>query len=314
MLRRSFSRALLPLIQWCADGEHMARPHALDHRLAAGALFTAFTLIAGCASKAPDTSGMSHDGIDLAVRMSANVFLPPLSKPVAAAKRRVFLAGTNTSSAVNANARLHPLLVTALLERGYEVVNDPAAAHYVLLYNVLYVGKEVTDLTTVTAVGSGLGGAAVAAASGDNDIVRNAGIGGLVGTLAGAVTGNYFETRTYEIVVNAQLSEREATPPPAISASEATRRRIGAAIRDVNRTLKYVETADVASPGASATAGDTASSEFGGNSGSNASWHIYNTQVAGFASDLRLEFDQAEPLLFQVISREISGLFWDISG
>lgn len=269
------------------------------------ALMAALALLSGCASKAPDTSGLSHDGVDLAVRMSASVFLPPVSKPVPAARQRVYLAGTNTSSALDANARLHPLLAAALQERGYEIVHDPAAAHYVLLYNVLYVGKKVTDLSTVTAIASGVGGAAVAAASANDDQVRNAGIGGLVGILAGAVTGNYFETRTYEIVVNVQLSERQPVPQPVVSASEATRQRIEAAIRDVNRTLKYVEAVDVVKPVASAATGDLP--------GNNASWQIYNTQIAGFASDLRLEFQKAEPLLFQAISREMSGLFWDIS-
>lgn len=264
----------------------------------------ALAVAAGCASKPPDTSGLSHDGIDLAVRMSANVFLPPASKPVPDTKKRVYLAGTNTSSALNANANLHPRLAASLSERGYQVVTDPASAHYVLLYNVLYVGKEVTDLSTVTAVASGIGGAAVAAATAGNDVVRDAGIGGLVGTLAGAVTGGYFETRTYEIVVNVQLSERQPTPPPAISASETTRRRVEAAIRDVNKTLKYVETTDA--PIASATTPVPAADA--------APWQIYNTQVAGFASDLRLEFAEAEPLLFDVIAREISGVFWDLSG
>lgn len=264
----------------------------------------ALAVATGCASKPPDTSGLSHDGIDLAVRMSANVFLPPVSKPIPDTKKRVYLAGTNTSSALNANANLHPRLAASLSERGYQVVTDPASAHYVLLYNVLYVGKEVTDLSTVTAVASGIGGAAVAAATAGNDVVRDAGIGGLVGTLAGAVTGGYFETRTYEIVVNVQLSERQPAPPPAISASETTRRRIEAAIRDVNKTLKYVETTDA--PIASATTPVPAADA--------ASWQIYNTQVAGFASDLRLEFAEAEPLLFDVIAREISGVFWDLSG
>lgn len=306
MLQRSISRTLLPPSQSSQNCVRRVGAQELARQLAACALLIGLSLIAGCASKAPDTSGMSHDGVDLAVRMSANVFLPPVSRPVPASKRRVYLAGTNTSSAVNANARLQPLLAASLQERGYEVVQDPAAAHYVLLYNVLYVGKEVTDLSTVTAVASGLGGAAVVATSSDSDVVRNAGIGGLVGTLAGAVTGSYFETRTYEIVVNVQLSEREPAPPPQISASEATRQRIEAAIRDVNRTLKYVETAELVTPKPATVAS-------GPTSGNDVPRKIYTTQVAGFASDLRLEFATAEPLLFQTMSREISGLFWDLS-
>ena len=258
--------------------------------------------LAGCAStKGADPSGLSHEGIDLRVKMSSNIFLPPLAKPVPAEKTRVHLAGTNTSSAYNANARLHPLLVDAMRKRGYQVVDNPAKAHYVLLYNVLYVGKEVQDLSTVTTVASGIGGAAVAATIGrDSDVVRNAGIGGVVGTLAGAVTGHYFETRTYEIVVNVQLRERQPAPPPQLSPSEAARRRIEAAIRDVNRTLKYVEISEAAeTPARLRTADD--------------SWQIHNTQVIGFASDLRLEFEDAEPVLFRTMSREISGLFWDLN-
>lgn len=267
-----------------------------------GIVAAALLALVGCAgTQEADPSGLSHEGIDLRVKMSSNIFLPPLARPVPAEKKRVYLAGTNTSSAYNANARLHPLLLSAMGERGYQVVDNPAKAHYVLLYNVLYVGKEVQDLSTVTTVASGIGGAAVAATIGrDSDVVRNAGIGGVVGTLAGAVTGHYFETRTYEIVVNVQLRERQPAPPRQLSPSETARRRIEAAIRDVNRTIKYMEVSETTeTPQRARTANDDA-------------WQIHNTQVIGFASDLRLEFEDAEPVLFRTMSREISGLFWDL--
>ncbi|HQN42404.1 MAG TPA: hypothetical protein PK724_09910, partial [Pseudomonadales bacterium] len=41
-------------------------------------------------------------------------------------------------------------------------------------------------------------------------------------------------------------------------------------------------------------------------------WQLYSSQVVGFATRLRLQFEEAEPLLFQAMAREISGLFWDL--
>ena len=43
------------------------------------------------------------------------------------------------------------------------------------------------------------------------------------------------------------------------------------------------------------------------------SWQLYNSQVVGFASKLRLSFQDAEPLLFQAMAREMSGIFWNLN-
>ena len=115
--------------------------------------------VAGCArnAKKDDPSGLTVEGVNLEVRMSSNVFIPPVAPPIPETQRRVYVVGTNTSTIQSANDRLHPLLLQRLAERGYRLTNNPADAHYMLLYNVLYVGKEVQDLSTVTALATGVG-------------------------------------------------------------------------------------------------------------------------------------------------------------
>jgi hypothetical protein len=235
--------------------------------------------------------------------MSANVFIPPLAPPVPEARRRIYVVGTNTSTVHSANDRLQPLLLQQLAQRGYLITNNPADAHYMLLYNVLYVGKEVRDLSTVTALATGVGGAAVAATVGRrNEVVQNAGIGGLVGTVTGAVTGHYFETNTYELVVDLQIRERQPAVPPPLPPAEAQRLAADKAFRQVNVVLDLL---DPQSESAAAADRHTPASSD--------SWQLYNSQVVGFASKVRLPFKEAEPVLFQAMAREMSGIFWDLN-
>ena len=213
------------------------------------------------------------------------------------------MVGTNTSTIHSANDRLHPLLLAELTRRGYTVTPNPADAHYMLLYNVLYVGKEVRDLSTVTALATGVGGAAVAATIGRrNEVVQNAGIGGLVGTVTGAVTGHYFETNTYELVVDLQIRERQPAAPPPLPPAEAYRRAADEAFRQVNAVLGLQTAQFETAPALDRHTPPSADS-----------WELYNSQVVGFASKLRLTFKEAEPLLFQAIAREVSGIFWDLN-
>lgn len=280
------------------------RPTGLRRWLRAGILLLMAWALAGCGqnTKKEDPSGLSINGIDLQVKMSANVFIPPPAPPVSEQRRRIYVLGTNTSTAQAANERLQPLLVEQLLRRGYLITNNPADAQYMLLYNVLYVGKEVRDLSTITAVSAGVGGAAVAATIGrNNQTVQNAGIGGLVGTVTGAVTGHYFETNTFEQVVDLQIRERQPATPPPLPPAEAQRIAVEQAIRQVNLALgldihaEAIPAADHPTP---------ASAD---------NWQLYNSQVVGFAGNLRLQFKDAEPVLFQAMAREISGIFWDIN-
>ncbi|HMU90236.1 MAG TPA: complement resistance protein TraT [Pseudomonadales bacterium] len=261
-------------------------------------------VVAGCGQnvKKEDPSGLSVNGIDLQVKMSANLFIPPPLPPVAESQRRIYLIGTNTSTAQAANERLQPLLIEQLLRRGYLITDNPAEARYMLLYNVLYVGKEVRDLSTITAVSAGVGGAAVAATIGrNNETVQNAGIGGLVGTVTGAVTGHYFETNTFEQVVDLQIRERQPAVPAPLPPEETKRLAVERAIRQVNLALGLGELHTETTPETDQRLPPSSDN-----------WQLYSSQVVGFATRLRLQFEEAEPLLFQAMAREISGLFWDL--
>jgi hypothetical protein len=116
------------------------------------------------------------------------------------------------------------------------------------------------------------------------------------------VTGHYFETNTYELVVDLQIRERQPAAPPPLPPTEAYRLAADQAFRQVNSALG-LQTAQLEA--ASAVDRHTPPSAD--------SWELYNSQVVGFASKLLLTFKEAEPLLFQAMAREVSGIFWDLN-
>jgi len=277
----------------------------LGWRFAWMALVGLAVFCAGCtssyAAKKADKSGLEVDGVSLRVKMMNNMFLPPLPQNVPREKRLIFLKGTNTSTSPEVDDRMLPQIQSTLIRRGYILVNDPEKANYILLFNVLYIGKEVQDLSTLTTISSGVAGAAVAATVGkENEIVRNAGIGALAGTITGTVTGHYFETSTYQVVVDLQIQERRPPAPPALTSNDLIRKEIEQSIRLVNAHLKYVEP-------------DTEMSSLTLMNVEADRWQTYNNQVVGYASDVRLKYEKAEPTLLKAISKEISGLFWELS-
>ena len=234
--------------------------------LTLGALLVGCATANGPAPQSTSSSGLSAGNMRLSARMSSSIFL----QPVGPAKKVVYVAGHNTSSAQG----LHfgQLVTQGLIAKGYRITNNPHYAHYMLLYNIRYVGKEQASHAAAGALAGGFGGAVIGGVAGNGN---GALIGGGVGALAGGILGAVFSTNRYMMVVDIQLEQREK----------------GA----------YTSTNTYASQGTNSSI----SSSAGGING----WLIYRDRIVAQAKGMRLRFSYATPAMTHEVAGELAGLF-----
>ena len=183
----------------------------------------------------------------------------------------MFLDGHNTSSAQDLHfaGRIRNLLKA----KGYRITNDPHRAQYMLMWNVLYVGKETKAHTAAGALTGGFGGALIGNAVGGNSSSTVA--GALAGALVGAIATQYLATHKYMMVVDIQLEQRERG---AVSRSETNSRQgLG------NSTMSS-----------------------GGNL---RGWMVFRNRIVAQAKGMRLTFNYAVPALTKEVSSELAGIF-----
>ncbi len=225
-------------------------------------------ILSGCATNAGPTtsqSGLSSGNVALSTKMSSSIFLQPVSP----AQKVVYVSVRNTSTATGINFREN--LISALTGEGYTVTNNPSAAHFMIMSNVLYIGLESHNYTVAGALAGGFGGAFIGSRynSGTSMVA-----GGALGALAGGVIGSLFTQKHYMMVVDIQVEERHPGT--------------------------YTTNSTYASQG-------TASTETTYNAGTR-NWAIYRDRIVSEAAALNLNFASAEPLLKQQMAHSIANL------
>ena len=109
---------------------------------------------------------------------SNTFFLPPSTG------KTVFIQTRNSSD--NQGVSLHDL-GPRLIAKGYEIVQDPAAAHYVVLANIVYCNITKPEMPVESMVASGYGsGFGSSMMSGLNSLTSMASMAGPQGAMAGA--------------------------------------------------------------------------------------------------------------------------------
>lgn len=239
-------------------------------KLAALALFLLLPVLAfsGCATTAGPTtsaSGLSSGNVALSTKMSSSIFL----QPVAPQQKVVYVSVRNTSTATGLNFRNE--LISALIGEGYRITNNPQEANFMLMSNVLYIGKESHNYTMAGALAGGFGGALIGSRyqTGTGVVA-----GGVLGALAGGIVGSMFNSKNYMMVVDIQLEQRQAGT--------------------------YTTNSTAASQG-------TASTITTYNAGVK-NWAIYRNRIISQASAMNLVFSSAEPLLKQQMAHSIANL------
>jgi hypothetical protein len=235
-------------------------------------------VLTGCA--AVHTS-IAKRHLDVQTRMSDAVFLDPVSPD----KRTVFVQVRNTSD--KPNFELEGPVRSAISAKGYQVLDDPEAAHFMLQAQILSVSRaSVTAAESALQGGYGapltglLAGATAGVATGGSS--QNMAVAGV----AGAVVGGLVET-----VVNAAVQDV-----------------LFVAITDVQLSQK-------------APAGVTgqrdlqvdASQGIGGSEITTFSEVTnakrYRTRVMSTANKVNLKYEEAAPELNAGLTRVLAGLF-----
>ena len=238
------------------------------------ASLTSCLVLAACAAA---TTAISKRELDVQTRMSDSIFLEPL----APARRTVFIQVKNTSDQTDFD--IEQDVKAAILERGYQLVDNPERAHYMLQANVLQAGKSSVTAAE-DAFASGFGGAlfgAAVGAVGARAATKDTGSiigGGLIGAAVESAAGAFVQDVTYSAITDIQVSERAADGEVVTETFE----------QDVGQ-------------------GSSGSRIVRANGTS--SWKRYRTRVMSIANQANLEFQDAAPQLVAGLTRSIAGVF-----
>ena len=256
----------------------MAGRVTVRHLMVLLTLVAVTVTLTGCA--AVHTS-VAKRNLDVQTRMSDAVFLDPVGPD----KRTIFIQVRNTSDKTNFD--IEGPIKSAISSRGYQVLDDPEAAHFILQAQVLSVAKA-SQTAAEAALSAGYGGplagivtgAAVGVATGgsasDMAVAGVAGaiVGGVAETIANAMVQDVF----YVAITDVQLSQRaregvtgqrdlQVDASQGIGGSE---QQTFSEITDMKR---------------------------------------YRTRVMSTANKVNLEYDEAAPELTAGLTRVLSGLF-----
>ena len=234
--------------------------------------------LAGCA--AVHTS-IAKRNLDVQTRMSDAVFLDPVGPD----KRTIFVQVRNTSDKPNFD--LEGPIKNAISGRGYQVLDDPEAAQFMLQAQILSVSKaSVTAAEAALAGGYGAplagitaGAVAGVATGGSTQDMAVAGVagavlGGLVETVANAAVQDVF----YVAITDVQISQKA---------------RAGVTGQ---RDLQVDASQGIG--GAETTTFSEVTNE-----------KRYRTRVMSTANKVNLQYEEAAPELNAGLTRVLAGLF-----
>lgn len=244
--------------------------------LCASRLHTLALLLAlpACAAT---TTAIGKRSLDVQTRMTDSIFL----EPVTTEKRTVLVEVRNSSDQPELD--LAPGVRAALAGRGYRLVDDPKAAHFLLQANVLQVGRTSRSAAEGTfargfgsAVIGGAGGAGLGRVASDQTEVIVA--GAVAGAAASAVADAFVQDVTYSIITDVQISERAGE---GVMVTE----RISQDLAQGSSGQRILSTTEVHD------------------------WKRYRTRVMSTANRVNLDFEDAAPELAAGLTRAIAGIF-----
>ncbi|MCL6609553.1 MAG: complement resistance protein TraT [Geminicoccaceae bacterium] len=241
-------------------------------------LVLALFALTGCAAT---YTAVAKRNLDVQTKMTDTIFLDP----VAPAERTVFVEVKNTSDKPDLD--LAGPIRERIASRGYQVVDDPRRARYILQANVLQAGRT-SETAAEQMYGRGYGapitGAAVGGTAGyviGKAAPGNAAVWGLggavVGGLAETVAGAAVQDVTYSIITDIQIQER--APGEVVS---ETRRG----------TVRQGRSGEIAQTSSRTT-----------------DMRRHTTRVMSMANKVNLEWAEAAPQLVDGLTRVVAGIF-----
>ncbi|WP_418219504.1 complement resistance protein TraT [Campylobacter iguaniorum] len=147
------------------------------------------SLLAGCATTTLQTSA----------KMTQSIFLDPVAKD----KKIIFVSIKNTSGH---DVNLENKILQGLQNKGYTITDDPDAATYILMTNVLYCDKKSETNSVGSAVGLGATGAAISGYNGGGAGSMIA--AGAAGAVVGGVLGKLTEDTIWQMQVDVNIRQK----------------------------------------------------------------------------------------------------------
>jgi hypothetical protein len=226
-------------------------------------------------------TSVAKRNLDVQTKMTDTIFLDP----VPSGARTVFVEVKNSSDKPDLD--LEGPIRERIRSRGYQIVDDPRRAHFILQANVLQAGRT-SETAAEQMYGRGYGapitGAAVGGTAGyviGKAAPGNAAVWGLggavVGGLAETVAGAAVQDVTYSIVTDIQIQER--APGEVVSETRSG-------------TVKQGRSGQIAQSSSRTT-----------------DMRRHTTRVVSVANKVNLEWPEAAPQLVDGLTRVVAGLF-----
>ncbi|MBL3521026.1 complement resistance protein TraT [Aliarcobacter lanthieri] len=248
-------------------------------------IVAATILFTGCATTELQTNA----------KMTQSVFINPVKKEL----RTVFISTKNTSGQ---KINLEHTIISELQAKGYKVVDDPDAATYVLLTNVLYCDKKQENNAGAGALGAGAVGAGVAG-------YNNSGAGGTIAAglgaaLIGGLLAKATEDTIYQMQVDIVIREKAKGPVYASNSNVAGQ----SSVKDSNKS-GFINSFGGKAKDVNATGQLNSNMANAQTQSFEADYIEHKTMMFAEATKMNLTLDEATPILEKQISNQISGLF-----
>lgn len=255
----------------------------MSNKVFISSVVTATLLLSGCATSNLQTSA----------KMTQSVFINPVAKE----KRTVFINMKNTSGA---DINLERTMAQTLGAKGYSLIEDPEAATYVLMTNVLYCNKKQENNTGQGVGLGGVGGALIN--SGSNG--RSAAAAGLAGAIVGGLIAKATEDTIYQMQVDIVIRERAKGKVTSTTGNVAGQ----ASVQDGQKA------GFMNSFGGPIREAESSGKLNSNNVNTNAQTYETNyiehkTMMFAEATKMNLTLEEATPILEQKIATQIAGLF-----
>jgi len=240
-------------------------------------------------------SGCATTELQTSAKMTQSVFINPVKKEL----RTVFLSTRNTSGQ---RINLESTIIAELMAKGYKLVDDPDAATYVLMTNVLYCDKKKENNAADGAVAGGAIGAGIS--NYNNPGAGNTIAAGAAGAIIGGLIAKATEDTIFQMQVDIVIREKAKGPVYSskgnISGQSSVKdskkagfmNSFGGNLRDANASGKLNSN----TVNAQAQSFETDYIE-------------HKTMMFAEATKKDLSLDEATPILERQIANQISGLF-----
>ncbi len=149
-------------------------------------------------------TGCATTSLQTQAKMTRSIFLDPVKKE----QKTVYVVVRNTSGQ---EVNLEDKLIAQLRKKGYKIVDDPEAAKFVLMTNILFANNLKEANTARGASAGGVVGAAAGANGGGSDTLVGAIAGAVVGGLVAKATEDEIFRMVVDVVVRQKIDQKVTT-------------------------------------------------------------------------------------------------------